>query len=281
MFGSPDHIADYEFRSGTAPANGILIINADDWGRNHETTDRIFDCASRGAVSSVSAMVFMDDSERAATIARERDIDTGLHLNLTDSLTASGSPTRLIEHQQRLCRYLRRHRLAQALFHPGLVSSFKYVVAAQLDEFTRLYGAGPNRVDGHHHMHLCANVLFQNLLPSGTIVRRNFSFQPGEKTFGNLFYRRVMDRKLSRRHRLTDFFFSLTPLKPESRLQQMFSLARQFVVEIETHPVNPEEHRFLMGGEIFQFTVNCGIAPRFTVPQSARIHNHSGRLGNL
>jgi predicted glycoside hydrolase/deacetylase ChbG (UPF0249 family) len=226
-------------------------------------------------------MVFMEDSERAANIARERDIDAGLHLNLTTPFTASGSPTRLIEHQQRISRYLRRHRLAQVLFHPGLVSSFKYVVAAQLDEFARLYGAGPNRIDGHHHMHLCANVLGQNLLPSGTIVRRNFSFQPGEKTFGNRVYRQVVDRMLGRRHRLTDFFFSLAPLKPESRLQQIFSLARQFVVEVETHPANPEEHRFLAGGEIFQFAVECAIAPRFALPQSAQIRNHTGRLANL
>jgi hypothetical protein len=34
-------------------------------------------------------------------------------------------------------------------------------------------------------MHLCANVLWQGLLPAGTLVRRNFSFHPGEKSRWN------------------------------------------------------------------------------------------------
>jgi hypothetical protein len=40
---------------------GLLIINADDWGRDAHTTDNILDCALRGTISSVSAMLFMED----------------------------------------------------------------------------------------------------------------------------------------------------------------------------------------------------------------------------
>ncbi|MGH9355586.1 MAG: hypothetical protein ACRD10_05595, partial [Terriglobia bacterium] len=58
-------------RSAGAPHAGGLIVNADDWGRYHETTGRTLDCIDRGAVSSVRAMVFMQDSERAAAIARD------------------------------------------------------------------------------------------------------------------------------------------------------------------------------------------------------------------
>src|SRR5437667_2173554 len=32
---------------------GLLIVNADDWGRDLYTTQRILDCTARGAVSSV------------------------------------------------------------------------------------------------------------------------------------------------------------------------------------------------------------------------------------
>src|ERR1700674_3520796 len=66
----------------TSPA-GLLIINADDWGRDYETTARTLECALRGTISSVSAMVFMQGSEQAAAIALERGIDAGLHLNFT------------------------------------------------------------------------------------------------------------------------------------------------------------------------------------------------------
>ena len=234
------------------PSAGLLILNADDWGRDPLTTNRIFECSVRGAVSSVSAMVFMEDSERAGDLARQRGIDAGLHLNFTTQFSSSSCPAGLLEHQQQVARYLLRHRLAQVVFHPGLIRSFDYLVAAQLDEFRRIYGAAPERIDGHHHMHLCANVLLQRLLPPETIVRRNFSFERGEKSLWNRLYRRVVDRSLARRHRLVDFFFSLPPLEPPERLQRIYSLAHQFVVELETHPVNPGEYRYLSGGEMFR-----------------------------
>ncbi len=244
---------------------GLLIMNADDWGRDRETTDRTLDCTRCKMVSSVSAMVFMEDSERAAAIAREQGIDAGLHLNFTTPFSAPGIPARLAGYQQRLSQYLLRRRFSQVLFHPGLIRSFQYVVAAQRDEFTRLYGREPDRLDGHHHMHLCANVLLGGLLPSGTVVRRNFSFQPGEKSLGNRLYRHVVDRILARRHRLTDFFFTLQPLAPPGRLERIFSLAHRFVVEIETHPLNPAEYCFLTEGGIFDRADNRPIASRFVV----------------
>jgi predicted glycoside hydrolase/deacetylase ChbG (UPF0249 family) len=206
-------------------------------------------------------MVFMEDSERAAAIALERKIEAGLHLNLTTPFSMSGCPVRLADRQRQLARYLLRHRLAQVVFHPGLIRSFEYVVAAQLEEFWRLYGSAPQRLDGHHHMHLCANVVLAGLLPPGTLVRRNFSFQPGEKSPWNRVYRSVVDRILARRHRLLDFFFSLVPLELPGRLQRIFSLARQFVVEVETHPVHPDEYRFLTEGHIFRQTADVRIAP--------------------
>lgn len=239
----------------------MLIINADDWGRDSNTTDRTLDCVRRGGVSSVSAMVFMEDSERAATVAREHAIDAGLHLNLTTPFSAGNCPPKLVECQQKLTRYLLRHRLAQVMFHPGLTHAFEYVVEAQLDEFRRLYGADVDRLDGHHHMHLCANVLFQGLLPQNTTVRRNFSFEAGEKSLWNRLYRRLVDRVLARQHRVTDYFFSLAPLQPDARLQRIFSLSHEYVIEVEVHPVNKDEYQFLTEGGIRRMVGDVKIEP--------------------
>lgn len=255
---------------GEATDTGLLIINADDWGRSSKETDAILDCALRGAVSSGSAMVFMEDSERSAVIAQQRKLDVGLHLNFTTSFTAPQCPAPLLQRQQELARHLLRHRLAQAVFHPGLVRSFEYVVRSQLDEFRRLYQKDPDRLDGHHHMHLCANVLLEGLLPPGTFARRNFSFRAGEKSFVNRLYRQLVDLRLARRHRLVDFFFSLPPFQPPDRLQQIFSLAQKYVVEVVTHPINPEEYEFLAGGEVFRRAGNLRIAPRFCADGSLR-----------
>jgi chitin disaccharide deacetylase len=266
----PSVVAASAYASSEAPKTGILIINADDWGLKHEATNRTLECLRHKAVSSVSAMVFMGDSERGAQLALGCAVDAGLHLNLTTPFSAAGVPDALMRHHERVAGYLTRHRLAQVLFHPGLHRSFQYVVSAQLDEFRRLYQRDPNRIDGHHHMHLCANVLLPGLLPEGTIARRNFSFRPGQKSLFNRLYRQGTDSILASRHRVTDFFFSLPPFEPPTRLEQIFSLARRFVVEVETHPVNSDEYRFLAGGELFARTGDLPIAPRFDVPQLRR-----------
>ncbi|MGH7782253.1 MAG: ChbG/HpnK family deacetylase [Candidatus Binatia bacterium] len=249
------------------------MLNADDWGRDRETTDRIYECILHGTVSSTSAMVFMEDSERAATLARESGGDAGLHLNLTMPFSAPDCPMRVLERQRELIAYLRRHALARVVFHPGLVRSFEYVVKSQIDEFCRTYGAQPNRIDGHHHMHLCTNVLLQGLLPHGTFVRRNFSFRPGEKNWVNRLYRKAVDQRLARRHPIVDFLFSLIPLEPYSRLERIISVARQSVVEVETHPINEDEYRFLMGDDFVRWTKDCPIARRFAAVGGGNFKN--------
>ena len=255
-----------------SPRVGLLVVNADDWGRDAMTTDRILECTLAGTVSSVSAMVFMNDSERAAAIAVDRGIEAGLHLNFTTTPSSRCRP-QFLHRQQQLARYLLRNRLTQAVFHPGLVRSFHYVVAAQIEEFRRLYGEMPYRLDGHHHMHLCANVLFQGLLPRGTLVRRNFSFRPGENSLSNRLYRHFVDARLARRHRLLDFFFSLPPLQPQSRLDRIFDLARFHAVELETHPIQPDEYHFLTGGGIWRHIRDVRIGPPSAVLPPQHIHN--------
>jgi len=245
--------------------SGALIMNADDWGRTREITERTLHCVRRGTVSSVSAMVFLEDSVRAAAIARESKIDAGLHLNFTMPFSAADCPPQLAERQNKIASYLLRHRLAQVIYHPGLKQSFEYVVSAQIDEFRRLYGKDPDRLDGHHHMHLCANMLLGNLLPPGTMVRRSFSFAAGQKPYVNRLYRYVVDRRLAKRHRMVDLFFSLAPVTPDDRVDYIFSLSREFVVELETHPVNPEEYRLLMSDEIFRRLGDIRIVPSSSV----------------
>jgi len=244
-----------------AAQSGFLIVNADDWGRDAQTTGCILDCVTQKAVSAVSAMVFMEDSDRAAAVALEHAIDAGLHLNFTSPFTASACPAGVVDRQRRIAAYLGRHRLAQLVFNPALVNTFEYVVAAQIDEYRRLYGADPTRLDGHHHMHLCANVLLQGLLPPGTLVRRNFSFQAGEKGIVNRTYRRFVDGRLVRHHRLADYLFLLAPLDAPGRLQRILGLAREHVIEVETHPVQPDEYRFLTGGDVFRWAGVVAISP--------------------
>jgi predicted glycoside hydrolase/deacetylase ChbG (UPF0249 family) len=226
----------------------MLIINADDWGRCPAETDAALECYKKGRITSVSAMLFMEDSERAAAIARDHKLDAGLHLNFTDSFTNSVPATLKTSHR-RTARFLGRSKYAQLIYNPLLRANFADSYRAQVDEFQRLYGKPPSRIDGHHHMHLCANVLFSNLIPTGTKVRRNFSFWPGEKSGSNRTYRALIDRWLGRKYRLTDYFFDLTQCMEENKWSRVAALAQSTGVELMTHPVNPGEQAYLMSDE--------------------------------
>ena len=241
---------------------GLLIVNADDWGHDIETTDRTLECILQGTVSSVSAMVFMSDSERAAGAALANGIDAGLHLNLTTPFSDPEVCPQLLNRQQQLSRYLTSNRFSKTVFHPGLHDSFKRVVAAQFDEFKRLFGKEPTRIDGHHHMHLCANVIFGDLLPGGAVVRRNCTFDRGEKGWCNRLYRRSFDRLLERRFRIVDYVFTLPPIRIPGRLDRIFTLASDSVVELETHPIMLNERSFLQE-ELLHRLGDTPIASRF------------------
>jgi len=253
-------------QSGVRPVRGALIINADDWGRNVVTTDRILDCLQFGSLSSVSAMVFMADSERGAELAKQHEVDAGLHLNFTSPFDAPHCSARLRHHQEKLGRFLLFHRYTRVLFVPMLASSFEYVVAAQLEEYERIYGHAPLRIDGHHHMHLCANVLYGGLLPAGVVARRNLSFLPGEQGSIDRAYRRWLDRVLSRRHVMTDFFFRIPPIEPRSRMSSIFALADRHSVELETHPAEDEDYEYLMEGELMRGLGNVEVARGYHIP---------------
>src|SRR5258708_35665539 len=104
-----DFVSTQRAPTGQAPHGGLLIVNADDWGQDHESTERTFECLVRGTVSSVSAMVFMEDSVRAAAMACESGIDAGLHLNFTAPFSSPNCPAQLDKRQRELSKYLLRH----------------------------------------------------------------------------------------------------------------------------------------------------------------------------
>jgi predicted glycoside hydrolase/deacetylase ChbG (UPF0249 family) len=227
----------------------MLIINADDFGRSVAETDVALRCYVAGRITSVSAMVFMADSERAVELAKEKELDVGLHLNFTERFTGKNKCVRLTDYQNRLAIYLGRNKYSQLFYNPLLRKEFSYSCKAQVEEFTRRFGKPPSRIDGHHHMHLCANLLLSNLIPAGMKIRRNFSFWPGEKSSLNRAYRALVDRWLARRYRLIDYFFDLTQCIQEKKLNRVAALAQSHNVELMAHPIVPAEAAYLLSDE--------------------------------
>src|SRR3989304_6092787 len=102
----------------------MLIINADDWGRNKAATNNSLVCFNNGRITSVSAMMFMEDSERAAELALEADLDAGLHLNFTDGFNGEIKLARLKKNQESIAAFLTRSKYSLLLYNPTLRKNF-------------------------------------------------------------------------------------------------------------------------------------------------------------
>jgi predicted glycoside hydrolase/deacetylase ChbG (UPF0249 family) len=241
----------------------MIIINADDLGRSTAETDATAELVKRGRLTSVSAMVFMKDSERAAEVAGDMTADVGLHLNFCESWSSPNVPKGLAAEHEALVAFFNRGRYARLVYNPLLRRAFQTVYAAQVEEFERLYGRAPSHTDGHRHLHLCPNMLIDCPIPYGSRVRRNFTFDPYEKGSLNRLYRRIVDAHLGRRYELTDYFFSLAQcLNGRSTpLSRVADLSKSSIVEIMVHPKNPMEFNYLIGDKFPHTLNNVGRRP--------------------
>src|SRR5437868_4413510 len=126
-------------RASWAGLPSMIIINADDFGRSRSETMAALECFGKGRITSTTAMVFMEDSERAAECGLASPIDIGLHLNFSQLFTGRVVHARVREYQADIVAFMTRNKYALLLYHPGLKKQFDYVYRSQVDEFVRLY----------------------------------------------------------------------------------------------------------------------------------------------
>ena len=216
-------------------SSGLLIVNADDLGGNPLATDRILGAFRAGVLTSATAMVHMRDSARAAAMATECGLPTGLHLNLTQAFEDDAVAPDVLARHQRVVDYMSDPTTRRVGFSPRRVSAFRQVVADQLAEFRRLFGAAPTHIDGHNHAHLNPTALLA--LPRGVAVRPAYR-SPGRRGLTRIPLT-IRDRVLLARHPAPDHFFALDVLHGDlggSGLEHALELARMATVEIMVHP---------------------------------------------
>jgi predicted glycoside hydrolase/deacetylase ChbG (UPF0249 family) len=233
-------------------SGGLLIVNADDLGRTPGESDAIVACWGAGGISSATHMVWMSDSDRAAELAREARLPTGLHLNLVEPYSASDVPDDVRARQAAVARHYRGRgaRIRALLYDPRLRGQVDRVIADQLMRYRELHGGEPTHVDGHHHSHLIPTVLMSPALPRGTSVRRSFTFLDGERPAASRALRSARNALIARRFRTTDWLFDLSELHPAlggARLEQKLGLARSATVEVMAHPGLRDEYDLLAG----------------------------------
>lgn len=228
------------------PEAGLLIVNADDFGGNPLATDRIAECFLAGAITSTSAMVCMSDSERAASIAKSRELPVGLHLNLTQPFEDPGTPQAVRERQAAAVRRFGGSRVQRLSYNPFLSSLVRACIDDQLECFCALYDREPTHVDGHNHAHLSPTVLLA--LPAATRTRTAESPVSAKPSPGALL-RRARGGFISRRYITTDRFVAIDRLgssPSEQEINRLLALADRSSLEIMTHPDRERDYRLLM-----------------------------------
>jgi hypothetical protein len=76
-------------------------------------------------------MVFMEDSERAASLASQTSLEVGLHINFTMPFSAERVSPEILKHHKRVVSYLTKNKLAQVIYNPLLADSFHHLFSSQ------------------------------------------------------------------------------------------------------------------------------------------------------
>jgi predicted glycoside hydrolase/deacetylase ChbG (UPF0249 family) len=135
-----------------------IILCADDFGIAPGVSDAIAQLISGGRLSATSCMTTMPDWRRQApalrAIVRDSPADVGLHLTLTDhaALARSG----MLAERGRLPPLGRL--LKRAMMHALDRRAIADELTRQLEAFEDAWGAAPDYVDGHQHVHVLPGV---------------------------------------------------------------------------------------------------------------------------
>jgi hypothetical protein len=226
----------------------LLIVNADDWGRDAATTDAVAECFAAGRVTSATAMVFMADSLRAAQLARAVGLPVGLHLNLSEGFTATDVPEGVRRAQSSLLpRFSERgRRWRRWIPDPRIDRAVERCVADQLTCFQALYGGPPTHVDGHHHVQVSPTVARTPAL-AALPLRRALSHPRGSPPVALARYAR--HRLVLARAAGTDSFLSIASIADDllaGRAPALLADARDEVVEVMAHPGLERDRELLL-----------------------------------
>src|ERR1044071_1091107 len=256
----------------------MLIITADDFGRTTVTTDNIVACFRERRLTSTSAMVFMQDSERAADLALELGVEVGLHLNFDTAFSGSVPTARCAGSQARVAAFLTRSKYHQLLFNPWLAGEFRYLYEAQYEAFNRLYRRPPAYINGHHHMHLASNVLLGGMMPHGARVRRSFTFARGERKAANRLYRPAIDRLVTKRFVTTDRFYAVA--ESPAALRRQAAIARDEHVELMVHVATAAELEYLMRPDFIEAINMAPLGTYRDLPDKSASVRHPASRGS-
>jgi predicted glycoside hydrolase/deacetylase ChbG (UPF0249 family) len=121
-----------------------LAVCVDDYGLHSGIDEASVQLALAGRISAVSVMsdgpTWPASAAPLRTAAQTRPVDVGLHLNLTEALPGvAGEPLQRV--------------ILRAGLHLFDARALRRRIEQQLDRFEAGWGAAPDHVDGHQHVH--------------------------------------------------------------------------------------------------------------------------------
>ena len=143
-----------------------FIVNADDFGRDEETTRAIMECFQRGYVNQTTLMVNMPYAEKAVELARQAGIANrvGLHLNLTQGTPLTDTIKKISAFCNRTGDFLVNRVGCNGKRLPkNMLNAIAEEVRAQVARYIS-YGLPLMHCDGHHHAHNRLG-LYSTILP--------------------------------------------------------------------------------------------------------------------
>lgn len=221
----------------------ILVVNADDFGVNMPVNKGIMFCHKNGIVNSTSLMANMPEFD--TTIKMLKNIDTGIHLNLTwgKPLTKAKS---LINHKGHFKNDMILRMLMGKLDKYDIEEELK----AQITKVKKYIK--PAHVNSHQHFHvfpfvrkMVAEITLNNKIPWIRLPNESLKLRLNRQTL-NLLVLKYYSRKASKDYdelglKYPNAFFGIADtgsLTLES-FKKILTLVKDGVTEIMCHPGYP------------------------------------------
>ena len=135
-----------------------IVVCADDYGLADGVSTAIAELIMARRLSATSCMVtrpgWRDAAAALRTVVASTPADVGLHLTLTDHTPLSAAARHALGERMPALATL----LPQALLRRLPAAALRDEVRAQFDRFEDEWGAPPDYVDGHQHVHLLPGV---------------------------------------------------------------------------------------------------------------------------
>lgn len=146
----------------TGEKGNPVLVNADDFGLNHETNKAVIELLKSGRIQRATLLVNMPSTKEAVEMIKTNHLESkiGLHINLTD-----GAPLSNDIKQTRFCQFgifevrqVEKGTRLRIKYTEG--KAVRKEVQAQFERYKDLLGEYPKHIDSHRHVHNYLPFLF-------------------------------------------------------------------------------------------------------------------------